>query len=252
MLSARWWTLVVWALAAAGALFWGLKLFVKAPAAPAHTQLADAGALARGDLTRLLGADPVPEAPPQAVEPAPDARFQLIGVVSPRSPQAAREGVALIAVDGKPPRAYRVGAVIDGQNVLQSVNPRGATLGPRNGAALVALNLAPPAAATTGVPASLPNMPGVTVPPPMPGIPGTAGMPSPPGMLGSSGMAASPGTAVSPMPRPAPAVAQPFPSSMPATPSRRTAGQQAASAPMDPPTPAGVLPTQPIDPTQTR
>ncbi|HLL17340.1 MAG TPA: type II secretion system protein N [Rubrivivax sp.] len=244
MLSARWWTLVVWALAAAAALFWGLKLFVKAPPAPPHTQLADASGSARGDLTRLLGADAVQEAPPEAAEPAPDARFQLIGVVSPRSPQAAREGVALIAVDGKPPRAYRVGAVIEGQHVLQSVNARGATLGPRDGAPVVALNLAPPAPPTTGVPASLPTMPGGP----------SAGMPIP--------GAASPGT---PMPgglppgmqmpaaRIAPPLQQPMPPPAPPVPSLPRRTSQPASAPgMDPPPLAGVLPTQPIDPTQTR
>ena len=224
MLSARWWTLVVWALAAAAALFWGLKLFVKAPLAPPHTQLADASGSVRGDLTRLLGGDAIPEAPTEAAEPAPDSRFQLLGVVSPRSPQAAREGVALIAVDGKPPKAYRVGAVIDGQNVLQSVNARGATLGPRDGGALVALNLAPPAPPMTGVPTPLPGMPGG--PPP--------GMPMP---------------AV----RMAPPVQQPMPSpAVPVPQLPRRTGQPASAAGMDPSPPAGVLPTQPIDPTQTR
>ena len=236
MLSARWWTLVVWALAAAAALFWGLKLFVKAPAAPPHTQLTDASAMARGDLTRLLGADPVAEAPPEAAEPVPDARFQLLGVLSPRSPQAAREGVALIAVDGKPPRAYRVGAVIDGQNVLQSVNARGATLGPRDGAAVVALNLAPPAAAATGVPAGLPPGAPPGVPPPLPTMQGSP----PPGMP-------------VPAPRTPPTVQQPIasPAAAPMPPVARRPGMPASAA-MEPPPPAGVLPTQPIDPTQTR
>ena len=141
---------MVWALAAGSALFWGLRVFVKAPPLPPHTQTAAPAFAARGDLSRLLGADapaPVAAATPEA---APDARFQLIGVVSPRSPQAAREGVALIAVDGKLPRAFRVGAVVDGQNILQTVAARGATLGPRGGPALVALDLPPPAPAATG------------------------------------------------------------------------------------------------------
>jgi general secretion pathway protein C len=108
-MSARWWTLGVWALAAASAAYWGLRLFVNAPPVPAHAKPAEAHGVARGDLSRLFGveAPPVSEA---SAEPAPDARFQLIGVLSPRSPGAAREGVALIAVDGKPPRAYRVRA----------------------------------------------------------------------------------------------------------------------------------------------
>jgi len=153
-MSARWWTFLVWALVAASALAWGLKVFVQPPAAPAQALVAQAGPAARGDLTRLLGKDPPP--PPVvtaavAPEPAIDARFKLVGVVSPRSPQAAREGVALIAVDGKPPRAFRVGAVVEAPHVLQGVEPRGATLGPRGGTALIALKLPPPAPAATGV-----------------------------------------------------------------------------------------------------
>ena len=161
----------MWALAAASAAYWGLRLFSAAPPVPAHARPAEAS-VARGDLTRIFGVD----APPPvaaSTEPAPDARFQLIGVLSPRSAQAAREGVALIAVDGKPPRAFRIGAVVDGQNVLKTVNARGATLGPRDGAALVALNLPPPPAAATG---TLPTLPGGNALPP----PAVAPMPRPP------------------------------------------------------------------------
>jgi general secretion pathway protein C len=148
-MSARWASFGVWALVAASALYWGLKLFVASPAAPARTQLAQPGVGLHGDLTRLLGADVAAVAAAAAPEPAPDARFKLVGVVSPRSRQAAREGLALIAVDGKPARAYRVGTLVDGQNVLQSVGARSATLGPRGGESVIALNIdAPPAAAT--------------------------------------------------------------------------------------------------------
>jgi general secretion pathway protein C len=82
--------------------------------------------------------------------------------------------VALIAVDGKPPRAFRIGSVVDGQNVLKTVNARGATLGPRDGAALVALNLPPPPAAATG---TLPPLPGAA-PPALP-YPGATQLPRP-------------------------------------------------------------------------
>ena len=167
-MSARWWTGGVWALAAGSGLYWGLQLFVQAPAAPAYTQTAAISPALNGDLTRLLGNDP-PPAPPEAApaEVAADARFQLIGVVSPPSRQAAREGVALIAVDGNPAKAFRVGAVVEGNNVLQSVAARGVTLGPRDGPPLVALNLPPPTPAATG---SLPDIGGGVVPPPRPGL----------------------------------------------------------------------------------
>lgn len=169
-MSARWWTGGVWALAAGSGLYWGLQVFVKPPAAPAHTQTAAVSLALNGDLTRLLGNDPPPPAPEAATaEPAADARFQLIGVVSPPSRQAAREGVALIAVDGQPAKAFRVGAVVEGNNVLQTVAARGVTLGPRDGPALVALNLPPPTPAATG---TLPNIGGNMAPPPPRAVPG--------------------------------------------------------------------------------
>ena len=151
-------TLLVWLLAAGSALFWGLRLFVAAPPLPQRTPVASAAPVVRGDLTRLLGVDPPPPVAQAAAEPAPDARFQLVGVVAPRSAAAAGEGLALIAVDGKPAKAYRVGALVDGQNVLKSVAARGATLGPLDGAALVALNIAaPPVAATGTLPSTVPG-----------------------------------------------------------------------------------------------
>lgn len=146
---------MTWALVAAAALFWGLRLFVSAPPVPSGTPVATIGPVVRGDLTRLLGNDPPPPVVAAAAEAPPDARFQLIGVVTPRATAAAREGLALIAVDGKPAKAYRVGAVIDGATILKSVAARGAMLGPRDGAPQVSLSLAPPAAATTGALPSL-------------------------------------------------------------------------------------------------
>ena len=141
---------MVWALVAGSALFWGLKLTSRPLPVPPQTQVAAPGVALQGDLTRLLGAEapaPVAEAAPA---PATDARFALIGVVNPKAARAAREGLALIAVDGKPPRAYRVGAVIEGTHVLKAVSARGATLDLKDGGAQVALSIAPPAPAATG------------------------------------------------------------------------------------------------------
>ena len=74
-------------------------------------------------VARLLGANRVAPGP---VAPAASlaSRFALLGVVSART----HDGAALIAVDGKPPRPYRVGAAIDEALVLQSVQPRQAVL----------------------------------------------------------------------------------------------------------------------------
>lgn len=196
---ARWWSFAVWALVAGSALFWGLKLFVKAPQVPAQTAVADLGSGARGDLTRVFGPDPV--AAVQAAEPEPvaDARFQLIGVVSPRGSGADTQGVALIAVDGKPARAYRVGHVVDGQTTLQSVRARGASLGPRGGAVQVALELAPPAPAATGSLAD-PSVPAPTRPPTVPqGMPRS---PTPGGPIRQPTVPQAPAPSAAPMQSP--------------------------------------------------
>jgi general secretion pathway protein C len=132
-----------------------LKLWASPLTAPPQTVLAQAAPAAGGDWSRLFGAEPPPA--PLAAAPAPppeSSRFQLIGVVAPRKAAAHAQGVALIAVDGKPPRAYRVGAVVDGQHVLQSVQARTVTLGPRQGPATIALELPPLPPPATGVPAA--------------------------------------------------------------------------------------------------
>jgi len=154
----RWLSFAVWAVVAASAVAWGLAIFVKPAPAPREARVADATLALRGDFTRVLGVDAAPvvdsgEAPP----PAADARFQLVGVVAPRGDRRAseREGVALIAVDGKPAKAFRVGATVDGQTVLKSVRARGADLGPRDGGPTIALEIPPlPAAATGTLPAA--------------------------------------------------------------------------------------------------
>jgi general secretion pathway protein C len=178
-MSVRWWSFLVWALAAASAVYWGLKLWTQPLTAPPQTVLAQASPGLQGDLTRLLGADTPVAVASVAAEPVADNRFALVGVVSPRSAAAAREGVALIAVDGKPAKAYRVGAKVDGDQVLQAVGPRSANLGPAGGAALIALKIAPPAEAargTLGAGMGQPGMPSAQSPVQAP-VP-TANMPS--------------------------------------------------------------------------
>ena len=164
--------LIVWALVAATAVFWGLRLFVRAADAPAHAvPVAEASAL-RGDLSRMLGAAPALAALTTA---APDAgsRFRLLGVMAPKAAAAgaspSTHGVALIAVDGKPAKAYSVGARLDGELVLQSVSLRTATLDRGQGTLPVTLELPPlPPPATGTLPATGTAVPLVTAPPPTP------------------------------------------------------------------------------------
>jgi general secretion pathway protein C len=144
---------VMWALVAAVAAFWGLRLFVKAPAAPPHVIADGSISMANVDFSRLLGATPV-NAPAATAAPEASSRFQLTGVMAPKGSQTSSQGVALIAVDGKPPRAYRIGGRVDGDWVLQSVALRTASLGPVQGNAAVVLELPPlPAPATGTLPA---------------------------------------------------------------------------------------------------
>mgnify|MGYP002663292091 FL=1 len=91
-----------------------------APVAPAPQSAPDGTALAR-----LLGAVPAGPAAPVAVA-APSSRFALLGVLSGRS---SGGGAALISLDGKPARPFRVGAQVDSGLVLQSLGPRQASLG---------------------------------------------------------------------------------------------------------------------------
>lgn len=176
---------MVWALAAGSALFWGLRLAARPLPVPAQSQVAVTSPGAGADLTRLLGTDPVPVAAAPSADPAEDARFALVGVVTPRSPQAAREGMALIAVDGKPARAYRVGAAVGDAHVLKSVSARGALLGPKGGGAAVDLSVPPMTPAARG---SLPPA----------GAPNAADPPRPPGRVPAVARQARPGVPADP------------------------------------------------------
>jgi general secretion pathway protein C len=174
---ARWLALVVWALVAGTAVFWGLRLLTPAVPVPAQVTMAVPGIPAGGDLTRLFGVDPPPPVvlAPAAPPPPPEsARFQLVGVAA-AVPQAPRSGgVALIALDGKPARAYRVGAVIEGEHVLQDVQARTVSIGPRDGPALISLELPALPPAATGVPVAAAGAPAAPAPPLPPAAPPTA------------------------------------------------------------------------------
>lgn len=145
---------VIWAAVALSIVFWALRLGAAPIVAPAHATVVSMAGGFKGDLSRVFGADAPPLAG-MAMAPPPvqaDARFHLIGVVAPRAAAASGEGLALIATDGKPAKAYRVGKAVDGELVLQSVHSRGASLGPAGQPAQVALELPALPAAATGIP----------------------------------------------------------------------------------------------------
>lgn len=161
---------VVWALVAATAVFWGLRLFARPQSAPAFaTTVGEATAL-RGDLSRLFGAAPV------AVTNAPAApelasRFKLLGVMAPKASgetPAQRVGYALIAVDGKPARPFAVGATVDSGLVLQSVSLRTAAIGPAEGAPALRLEVPPLPTPATGTLPPIADGSVVSAPPAVP------------------------------------------------------------------------------------
>jgi general secretion pathway protein C len=130
-------TLVIWALAAASIVYWGLRLAggrgpeLIAPVAAPPSPMVDTQVVAR-----LLGA--VEAAAPQQATLA--SRFQLVGVLA----GTPGGGAALIAVDGKPAQPFRVGGAIEEGLVLQSAVARRARLAAtRDGPTLLTLDMPP-------------------------------------------------------------------------------------------------------------
>ena len=115
-------SLLVWAAVAFSAVTWGLRW--SATGASAGQNATSAYTLPPIDTAaaaRTLGAMPVqaPAAPTLA------SRFQLQGVMA----GDASQGAALIAVDGKAAKPFRMGAVVADGLVLQSAQGRRVSLG---------------------------------------------------------------------------------------------------------------------------
>jgi general secretion pathway protein C len=117
---------VLWLAAGLSAGYWVLLAWGRSPVTPVST-LASAQLPSDPEaVARTLGAVPSAVASPSVAAAAPP-RYNLLGVVAVGSQDG---GAALIAVDGQPPRPYRVGAPLDGGLVLQAVTRRTVRLGP--------------------------------------------------------------------------------------------------------------------------
>lgn len=165
---------LVWAAVAASAAYWGLRLGSSPAPLPATVQPVAAGTL-RGDLGRLFAAPAGVPQPELAAAPPPGlaSRFQLLGVMAPRpGERPSSQGIALVGIDGKPPRPYRVGAPVEGDLVLLAVAQRSASFGPAGGAPLFQLELPLlPPPATGRLEAAVGAAP-TLVPPPIQSAPG--------------------------------------------------------------------------------
>jgi general secretion pathway protein C len=178
IMASRIFALLIWAAVAASLAYWGLRWLARPTGVPPNATPVSLDSGARGDLHRLL-AGPAKAASGPAQDPTESsalaARLKLLGVVAPR--EGGHEGVALLSVDGKPPRAVRIGGVVDGQMLLQALTQRSASIGPADGPAVVTLDLPLLPAAATG---SLPPISGVSTdafngqPPPAAGFPAQA------------------------------------------------------------------------------
>ncbi len=114
-------TLLVWGAVTFSAVTWGLRWSATGNA-PSNATAAQA--LPEVDVSaaaRSFGAAPVQA----AATPTAASRFQLLGVLD-AGPDA---GAALMAVDGKPAKPYRVGALVTDGLLLQSAQVRRISLG---------------------------------------------------------------------------------------------------------------------------
>lgn len=126
--SAPWPGLVaglLWLLAGLSAGYWILLALGRSPVTPVAGALPLTMAGDVASVARALGAAAPKPAAEAATTASADSRYSLLGVVD----QPGRQGAALIALGGQPPRPYRVGAALEGGLVLQSVDRRSARLG---------------------------------------------------------------------------------------------------------------------------
>lgn len=122
-------SLLVWAVVAYSAvvfaLQWGGGVPVDAVVAGSEQKqvLPEVDALA---VSKALGAAPV-----QSASASLASRFVLVGVMD----GGPTQGVALISVDGKPAKPYRLGQTVSDGFVVLATGPKKAELGPQLGAA---------------------------------------------------------------------------------------------------------------------
>lgn len=123
--AARISTFVLAAALAGSVVFWSLKM--SAPAAGTAVLAVDSAPSLQIDsaaVARALGSSGAEGHAVAAIAVAASSRFVLTGVVAGRS----QHGTALIAVDGRPPKPFVVGARVVDDWGLCSVQPRRAVL----------------------------------------------------------------------------------------------------------------------------
>jgi len=152
---------LVWAVCAAGLAYWGLHWLAKPLPVPPHSATVSLTADPKGDMARLLTA---PETSPDAAGPSAEqsalaARIQLIGLMAATG-NGSGPSVALLVIDGKPAKAFKVGQTIDGEQVVQAITRQGVDIGlPGQPATATLPAQTLPAAATGTLPSAMPDTP---------------------------------------------------------------------------------------------
>jgi general secretion pathway protein C len=175
-------TTCVWVLAAASVIFWGLRLAAPPESTAPPALVSPPVAVDPAEVAKAFGATTAPLA---SLSPDAGNRFMLLGVVADDD----QRGAALIAVDGKPARPFRVGQQLGDGYVLQSVDVRAAKLGAGpDTPTLLTLQMPKPATATGVMTASQRN---AARSPPVIAPSAEAPAPAPSGTAASGGAAAA-------------------------------------------------------------
>jgi general secretion pathway protein C len=167
-MASRIFALIIWAAVAASLAYWGLRWLARPAGVPPNATSVSLNDGTQGDLRRLLSgpAKAGGQVVDQSAASALASRLKLLGVVASRH-EGDGTGVALLSIDDKPPRAVKVGGVVEGDMVIQSLTQHGASIGPANGPATLTLDLPPLPDATTG---SLPPVSGFSTDSAQPGM----------------------------------------------------------------------------------
>lgn len=152
MTWARFVTLLVWMAVGASALAWWMSAARPGIPPGSPVPVAPEAPVAPADWSLMLRGAPSSDQAAAAAAPlgVDASRFRLLGVAGPAR-GGERSGVALLSVDGAPPRALKVGQVIDGRMAVLEITGHEVRIGPVGGPAAITLQaplLPPPATGT--------------------------------------------------------------------------------------------------------
>ena len=123
-------TLLVWALVAYSAVVFVLRWDVDEDVINASSVVGQGQSQGLPDVDALAVTKALGAAPAQSASASAASRFVLVGVMD----GGPAQGVALISVDGKPAKPYRVGQSVSEKLIVVATGPKKAELGPQAGA----------------------------------------------------------------------------------------------------------------------